>query len=711
MRRTLLILFITAAGALASFAQVSTPTPPPDGGDVVKISTNLIQLDVSITDRKGAPIRDLRADEIEVYENGERQKLTGFSFISSTRERSAAPAPGQVPGVPVPPVRLRPEQVRRTIALVVDDLSLSHESTYRTRQALKKFVDEQMQEGDLVAIIRSGAGVGALQQFTTDKRILHAAIRRVKWNPMGTGGVTAFTPIQPNAAAVQSAAGDSSVSAADIDEETNRMNAFNDFRGSVFAAGTLGSLQFIIRGMAEYPGRKSVVMFSDGFRLFQRDRDGTPRSGRVMDYMREVVDQANRASVVFYTIDPRGLMYTGLTASDDTRGMSPSAMRAASSARRDELFETQGGLDYLAHETGGFSIFGQNDMNRGVDRILEDQSYYLLAYEPDSETFDAAKRRFNRIEIKVLRKGAEVRYRSGFFNNTGPANVAPPVSTDANPREKLLAALYSPFAVNDIELRLNALFANDGKGSSYVRSLLHVDGQGLRFTDEPDGSKKAEFEVLATSFGDRGQLVDQIGKIYTLTMPPDFQKKIAADGFVYHFTFPVQKAGAYQLRVAIRDTQSGMLGSTSQFIEIPDLKKKALTPSGIILENMSVEQYQQLIASNLEAPAGDSVSDTALRRVKPGSVLRYGMEVYNTGSLDLRSRVRMFREGKLVFDGGDKPVERQTPGTTAPIVSGGVAIGNLMEPGDYILQIIVTENSNKRKPRTAMQFIDFELVP
>ena len=76
-----------------------------------------------------------------------------------------------------------PEQIRRTIALVVDDLSLSFESAYQTQKALKKFVDEQMQDGDLVAIIRTGAGIGALQQFTSDKRILYAAIEKVKWNP------------------------------------------------------------------------------------------------------------------------------------------------------------------------------------------------------------------------------------------------------------------------------------------------------------------------------------------------------------------------------------------------------------------------------------------------------------------------------------------------------------------------------------------------
>src|SRR5205085_8129921 len=94
------------------------------------------------------------------------------------------------------PTPVKPEQVRRTIALVVDDLTLSFESTYYVRRALKKFVDEQLQDGDLVAIIRTGAGIGALQQFTTDRRQLYAAIEKIRWNPVGNGNIGAFAPLE-----------------------------------------------------------------------------------------------------------------------------------------------------------------------------------------------------------------------------------------------------------------------------------------------------------------------------------------------------------------------------------------------------------------------------------------------------------------------------------------------------------------------------------
>jgi VWFA-related protein len=179
-------------------AQNTKPSPPVEN-EVVKISTNLIQLDVTVTDKKGNPIPDLRPDEVEVYENGKKQKVSNFSFISSIREKAETPKKKETTAIdiPVPTTELKTENVRRTFALIVDDLTLSFESAYYTRNALKKFVDQQMQEGDLVAIIRTGAGMGSLQQFTSDKKLLYAAIERVKWNPMGTGGLGAFAPIEP----------------------------------------------------------------------------------------------------------------------------------------------------------------------------------------------------------------------------------------------------------------------------------------------------------------------------------------------------------------------------------------------------------------------------------------------------------------------------------------------------------------------------------
>jgi VWFA-related protein len=704
---TLFLSLVVAAGSAAAQIPVTTPTPE----DVVRISTNLVQIDVTVTNRDGHPVTDLKPNEIQIYENGREQKITGFNFVSNTRDsvqQGKSSDKNAIP-VPVPGRTLRPDQIHRTFALVVDDLSLSWESSYYTRRALKKFVDEQMQDGDLVAIIRTGAGIGALQQFTSDKRLLYAAIDKVKWIPMGTGDVTAFAPVSTEPADTAPADPDTPLQG-DMGTET-----LDNFRSSVFATGTLGALKYIVTGMGQLPGRKSVILFSDGFKLFETDPGGFQSSGRVMDFIKVLIDAANRASVTFYTIDPRGLQYTGLTAADSVGDTSPDSMNQAMQSRSDQLLDTQDGLRYLAAQTGGLAVVNNNDISGGVKRVLEDQSYYLVAYEPEGETFDPKKRKFNQLTVKVLRPGLQVRYRSGFFNVTDDDRSAAAAATAKSGVHSLQDALLSPFGVSGIDLRMNAIYGDDPKLGPYVRSLLHINAKDLNFSDDKDGTKNTTIEILAMAFGDNGQAVEQLAKGYNLTVSPANLQGLLKNGFVYQFTFPVKKAGAYQFRVAIRDATDGALGSASQFIQVPDLKKKALTVSSVVIQSVTADEWRGLEAgSATKLPS--ATTDTALRRINGGGVLRYGYEVYNA-KLDeakqphLTARVRIFRDGKLFYDGKDVPVNANGQTDLQHLKNAGaLAIGKTMEAGDYVLQIVVTDSLAKQKQQIATQFIEFEVV-
>src|SRR5688572_12905595 len=189
--------FLTWVLATASTAQQAPPSPP-----VIRINVNLVQVDAVVTDSKGNPVTDLTVDDFELLQDGKPQVITSFEFVDvrsqTVRRGSANPAPVQPrngPAVPIPPPRaLRPQQIRRTIALVVDDLALSFDSITRVRESLKKWVDNEMQPGDLVAVIRTSAGMGSLQQFTADKRVLRAAIELVRFR-VGRVGASSFAPL------------------------------------------------------------------------------------------------------------------------------------------------------------------------------------------------------------------------------------------------------------------------------------------------------------------------------------------------------------------------------------------------------------------------------------------------------------------------------------------------------------------------------------
>jgi VWFA-related protein len=732
--------------------------PPQSAGieedEVVRITANLVQVDAVITDQKGKQVTDLGREDFEIYEDGRQQKITNFSYVSNepaaAQQVAASAAPRDKNAPPVPSARLRPEQVRRTIALVVDDLGLSFESGHFVRSALKKFVDEQMQPTDLVAIIRTGGGMGALQQFTSDKRQLYAAIERVRWNPQGRAGISAFAPIgrelddpQENDGSEQQGR-----SARDLSNEADQ------FREELFTVGTLGALNYIIRGLKELPGRKSVLLISDGFNVINTphattsgkvdtDNLGSGRNDRVLEALRRLTDLANRASVVIYTMDPRGLPTLGFSAEDNVSNLRPDQLQSALTNRSNDYIASQDGPNLLARETGGFSIRNTNDLSAGVRQVLDDQKgYYLIGYRPEESTFDpkTGSRRFHDIKVKVKREGLRVRSRNGFY---GVVNEEAGAAVPHTRVAQLTAALTSPFNSNGIGLRLTSLFSNDPQTGSFIRSLLHIDGRDLTFTKEADGWSKAVLDVLVITFGDNGTIVDQITNTYTVRVRGKTYERATTTGFTYTINLPVKKAGAYQLRVALRDSTSERVGAASQFIEVPDMSRNRLTLSGVVVSGhdpllaAGSRPASGAAAANAGAPpassptsssasqgtddslerAEDPQATPSVRRFARGMALQYDYVIFNakvdkaTSRPQLQTQVRLFRDGLPFFTGKPKPLDIGNQTDLKRLIAGGaLRLGTDMTPGEYVLQVIVTDTLAKDQYREATQWIDFDIV-
>jgi VWFA-related protein len=714
--------------------QTTPPQQPqkPDEEDVVRITTNLVQVDAVVTDKNGKVVTDLKPEEVQISEDGRQQKITNFSYVVT--ELPVAPSNVVKPSTkdknapPIPSARLKPEDVRRTIAVVVDDLGLSFESIYYVRRALKKFVDEQMQTGDLVAIIRTRAGMGALQQFTSDKQQLYAAIEHVKWCPNCLAGVSAFAPLTGADPTVDNAGNTAG------EDKTSPSETLDQFREEVFSVGTVGALSYVVRGLRELPGRKSVLLVSDGLRLF--DLTNPDRNIRVRQALERLIDQANRASVVVYTMDARGLQTVGLTAADNTSGFTAAQLQEQMSSRSMELFETQNGLTYLAEQTGGLAIRNSNDLAGGIKRVLEDQKgYYLIGYRPDESTFDqrTGRRKFHHLSLKITRPGKfSVRMSKGFFGVTDEELT--PAQT---PAQKMIGALVSPFGASGVHLQLTSFFTNDAKAGSIMRSMLHIDAHDLTFTDETDGWHKCLFDIIAVTFGDNGVPVDQVSRTHTVRVRGETYQRALRDGFVYVVTVPLKKPGAYQLRVALRDTDSQRIGSASQFIDVPDLKKNRLAVSSIIVKGLTTAEYPRSSAPTKPGdnappanpqtnPAssqsegveeGDAQASPAVRHFHTGLVMQYLYLIFNaqmnkaTNRPQLTTQVRVVRDGKLVFTGKEVPYDSTDQADLKRLVAGGaLQLGTELGPGEYSLQIIVNDLLANEKRRTVTQWIDFEIV-
>jgi VWFA-related protein len=691
--------------------------PVVDAQDVVRITTNLVQVDVSVT-KDGKPVTDLQPEDFEIFEDGKPQTITNFSYVSNVPGNAPLAAPPVAKSKdktapPIPPANVNLNDQRRTIALVVDDLGMSFESMSRLRPQIKKFLDTLL-PNDLIAIIRTGGDVGSLQQFTNDRRVLESALDRLRWNPCSRAGLNVFQPAGPGA-----------------DDDFNIPEASNTgVCSEVMVFSSFKALRYILQGMSHLPGRKSMMFFSDylpvqdqepsAYEQTKRmagDTANTPitsvnTNARISDnkyyeQLERIAEMAIRSSVVIYSVDTRGLQYTGTTAADRTTLHSrvlrsnPGAA-AAESRMRDrnrQLWIGQQGSDLIARQSGGFLVRNMNDF--GFNRVMDDQQgYYLIGFRPTEETFN---RDFHRLKAKVKRGGVSVRTRDGFFGFTETETRPPKPEAES----EITKALISPFGSHDLTVMLTSFFIEEADKAPALRSFIFLDAHNLAFTDLPDGSHETNLSISTILFGDNGKVVGQEDQTGTLRFDRAGYERVMRDGIAYSFDTPVKLPGAFQFRVAVRDAGSGRMGTAGQFIQVPDLKSGRLALSGIV-----VRDANRAASLNISSQDDEITTGPAVRRFHQGSTAAYGYLIYNAAGrgAQLTSQTRIFRDGRMIVSNDPTIINMQ--GQTDPQrirALHHLELGKEMAPGNYVLQIIVTDLSDK-KPRVASRWIDFEVV-
>ncbi len=230
----------------------------------------MVRVDVVVVDGKGQVVPDLIAEDFELLQDGARQAITAVAFVRPAAEVNAGPPVASLPSAvagaaPIESLVRTAPIVYRTIAIVVDDLGLSFTSLNPTQRALHRFIDEQRQAGDLVAIIRTGQSQGTLQQYTRDGKRLHAAVDAIRWNSFGRAPVSGLTSVEmdPLARLRPAEAGPAPGFSGSASPDRLR---------DVYAAlGTFGALRAVVDGAGTLPGRKSVVLISEGVQPYDVD--------------------------------------------------------------------------------------------------------------------------------------------------------------------------------------------------------------------------------------------------------------------------------------------------------------------------------------------------------------------------------------------------------------------------------------------------------
>lgn len=693
--------FIVVACTAAAVAARQAPSELPR----FRVAVDIVSIDAVVTDRTGEVVRGLTAADFEVFQDGKRQKVTFAQFVpvitvAAPAARAAGsitvPEPAATVAPPVPAPSLTREQVGRTIVLVVDDLGLSVEGMNNTRRALRGFVDTGLLPTDLVAIVRTGESRGMLRSLTNDREALHAAIDALRYNILSRKGVS------PSGDVVQVGPG------------TPAVDEVSGLQGSVSTAGTLAALNLVVQAAHDLPGRKTVIFASEGFQLaVGTDATTIPDVDvRVRSGVERVVDQATRSGVVIYAIDCQALQPGGMRAADDIHWIDtkqdPDAMaatvRAAAAARHRAGRDAREGLAYLAEQTGGFAVVNTNDLAGALSRISNDvRDYYVIAYEPDQNTFAPKGKppRLHKIAVNVRRDGVRVRTRKEFIGVSDPERPSGPPT----PAQQLVRAAISPFSSTSIALHATNLPGYSPGRGMFVRTVLHLDARALAFSIDASGARTATADLVGLVFNSDGAQVHNITTGFDVTLENAAAEQAIENGLVYTTRVPIEKPGGYQLRYAVRDRRSGAIGSVGGFVNVPDVTGGAFALSGLVLHAGERTAASESIDSDrFSVRAAD-----ALRVYAPGTQLSYSYEIYNAGTA-VRAVTSLWR-------GTDRltslpPDTRVPPADGGPFATaGGLKLADDLPAGTYVLQIAATSDDPKHAKRTrgALQRLSFDV--
>jgi VWFA-related protein len=567
------LLLIGLASSQRIVGQIRTP--PSD--DVVRTKTELVQTDVTVVDKHGRFVKGLKAEDFELRVDSKLQSLLFFEQVSAgsideEKQLTAARKAGEIPRAQLARTPDLVGDQERIIFFFVDDIHLTGEGLNRARSVLTHFVENQMMAKDRVAIVSTTGQIGFLQQLTDNKTVLREAINRLnsQYNPETTASQVRISEVDANLVANHADRGLFAYLVEATMKEfqtgpanalaivTNRIRQINA-QSRMADLGTLSRLEGLLRSTSPLAGRKILFFISDGF-------VEDPKKSSASDVMRRVVSEAAQVGVVIYSLDTAS---NSLAAGVDVlKNDYPDFGPRTATRSLAESTMPQEPLENLAYETGGRAYLNPNALDDGVANALtESSAYYLLAWRPDRENQRAGKSRIN-VTIKG-RPDLRVRMRRHFFDfreNQAAGNTPAEAATSATnaPEDDLKTALGSLYPRRDLPVTVSASRLKTAGNGTALNVAMKIDGETLGF-EESAGKSRALVDVLGVALDDRGRFSSFQQK---LEIPREVT--LTKDGrFIKWTQFLPLPPGLYQVRVAVRDHQTGRTGSAMIWIEIP----------------------------------------------------------------------------------------------------------------------------------------------
>ena len=577
-----------SAAVMAQDKAVSPPgTSPQEPSAVLKVTTRLVTVDVVARDRHGNPVRDLKQDDFQIFEQAgshkTAQQIASFRlldrFLSKTpaAQRSALQIPA---GVFTNFVTTQKLSAPPTI-LLVDGLNTDPTTQLQTRQKMVQLLASA--PGDIpVAVFLLGRQLRMLQNFTTDAKLLREAAQRalsiegtnlqVKDPRDDTFSTTSLLEEMAGAEGqndipggpppASNSAGLLAMKAMNLQRfEKERYAESTDIRVRM----TLDALRIIARHLSGYPGRKNLIWISSAFPLVIVPDVNAPvyaKFSGMRNYGDEVSGVASAltdAQIAVYPVDPVGIeteqQFNASSAGRTTNPFSEGATLKRESTMR---FSNQQSMQDLAEQTGGQVCFNNNDLSQCINRAIDDgSSYYELTYYPVDRNWNGE---FRKVSVKTHRSGVQLAFREGYFARASDSNISASEVKDMDTRV-MHAACNDFLSATSILVSAKSVPPDQQGQAKY---FLAIDPNALSFGSPEGGVRTLHLELSACMFNAHGSPLQCFRQSVDQKFNESEYQSTMASGITHTMSI-VPKPETARVRLLVCDTVTGMIGS----VDIP----------------------------------------------------------------------------------------------------------------------------------------------
>jgi len=686
--------------------------------DAIKLKTNLTALDVIVKDGKGRYITDLRSEDFTIFENGVRQTVNFFDPPLSGGEAHQPPTPAQSvksSGVPT-----------NIMSLILDGVTTDLTNMKQVREGVIKYIRERIAETDTVAVFGVSNDLSVLQSFTQNKQKLIAAVEnawlltgsnknleqagltedidRTRSELAGAGDIN--LPASPAAAAQGPAAAQAMLAARALE----RFIKLRSQLSAQQARPILAALAAICEAQRSIPGKKTLVVFSQGF-----------VAPTILDWqVQSVIDIANRANVAIYIIDSAGLRTSGpgsnapvpnaplsgvaATLSTDSRMKASGGEDVFDNVRQEGLNREYDILYKISGDTGGELIKGTNDLGKGLDRIdLEIRSRYTLAYYSTDQNFDGGLRK---IKIEVRRPDAHVVSRSGYY-----ANAADDIVLLSPDDKKLLANLAEVEAHPALPLFVE-LSPFRSKGGRYIVPLsMEVPPSAVKF-DKKGDKLHLQFDFFGIIRESSEKIIARLGAGFDIALS-DEQYRAILNNNIFCRQDAELDPGTYSFELIVRDKLTGKMAGRRTTLVLPEANADFST-SAVVLSRHAVSSKPQPGTSaqtDVLTEGQIQIRPLPSREFRPNDRLIIFFDLYNaaanpnTGKPLVRVTVTLMKDGKqavrpidyMLTEAVAEPIPRLTFAKFASLAG--------LTPGKYVAAIEALDMITHKKVTREAPFI------